>query len=378
MRGVSARVSHAELAPLRLRGPGGASPHPTLLRRATFSRKREKEGSRPLPKAEAVPSSLALCAVALLVEACAGYPDPLFARIGHPVTWMGAAIAALDARLNRDEEAAATRRAKGALAIGLVVLAVAAGAAAAQVALLPLPRPAALLAAGVVASACLAQRSLDAHVRVVAEALETQGLPAARAAVGRIVGRDTAALDETGVARATIESLAENFADGIVAPAFWLAVAGLPGGFAYKAINTADSMIGHRTPRHAAFGFAAAKLDDLVNWPAARLAALWLVLAAALVPGASARAAWRIARRDSRGHASPNAGWPEAAMAGALGITLGGARVYAGRTVEDATIGDGAAPADAAAIRRALRVYRLACGLQIAAVAAASLVPFAR
>ena len=205
------------------------------------------------------------------------------------------------------------------------------------------------------------------HVRAVAEALETRGLEAGRTAVAQIVGRDTAALDEAAIARAAIESLAENFADGVVAPAFWLAFGGLPGGIGYKAVNTADSMIGHLTPRHAAFGFAAAKLDDLVNWPAARLAALWLVAAAALLPGASAGGAWRIMRRDARGHASPNAGWPEAAMAGALGLSLGGPRVYAGRVVADATIGDGTPAADAAAIRRALALYRLACGLEITA-----------
>jgi len=321
-----------------------------------------------------VRTSLAICAAALLIEAWLGYPDGLFRRIGHPVTWIGAAIAALDRRLNRDDEPDGRRRAKGAVAIGGLVLAVAVGAAIVETAIFVLPRGIAMLVAGALASGCLAQRSLDTHVRAVADALETQGLASARAAVGLIVGRDTVALDEAGVARAAIESLAENFADGVVAPAVWLALAGLPGAFAYKAINTADSMIGHRTPRHGAFGFAAAKLDDAVNWPAARLAALWLALAAALRPDASGRGAWRIMRRDSRGHASPNAGWPEAAMAGALGITLGGPRVYAGQRVEDATIGDGTASADAATIRRALAVYRLACAIEIAAVVLATLV----
>ena len=313
-------------------------------------------------------TSLAICAAALLIEAWLGYPDGLFRRIGHPVTWIGAAISALDLRLNRDDEPAARRRAKGAIAVAALILAVGAAAALVEPAIFVLPRGIAILLAGAFASTCLAQRSLDAHVRAVADALEADELASARAAVGLIVGRDTDALDEPGIARAAIESLAENFADGVVAPAVWLALAGLPGAFAYKAINTADSMIGHRSPRHDAFGFFAAKLDDAVNWPAARLAALSLVLAAALRPDASGRDAWRVMRRDARGHASPNAGWPEAAMAGALGITLGGSRLYAGRRVNDATIGDGIATANGATIRRAVAVYRLACAIEIAAV----------
>jgi adenosylcobinamide-phosphate synthase len=172
-------------------------------------------------------------------------------------------------------------------------------------------------------------------------------------------------LDEAGVARAAIESLAENFSDGVVAPAFWLALGGLPGGVCYKAINTADSMIGHRTKRHAAFGFAAAKLDDLVNFVPARISALLGVVAAFFMRGASPRAAWRIVRRDARGHASPNAGWPEAALAGALGVRLGGPRAYAGVTVGDAWIGAGKEPLRQD-IRRALRLYRWACGIHLA------------
>ena len=271
-------------------------------------------------------------------------------------------------RLNRDGDSAARRRIAGGLALGLLLLA-AGGVGAAIQALAQglVARPAAVLLLGLLASPCLAQRSLFTHVEAVRRALAVGSLPAARHAVGMIVGRDTARLDEAGIARAAIESLAENFSDGIVAPALYLAMAGLPGGLLYKAINTADSMIGHRTPRHAAFGFAAAKLDDAVNWPAARLAALLVVLAAALTPGAAPGNAWRIMRRDARGHPSPNAGWPEAAMAGALAIRLGGPRTYAGTIVEDAEMGDGAV-ADGAAIGRALRIYRAACGLNAAAI----------
>jgi adenosylcobinamide-phosphate synthase len=191
--------------------------------------------------------------------------------------------------------------------------------------------------------------------------------------VAHIVGRDPHALDEAGVARAAIESLAENFSDGVVAPAFWLAAAGLPGGAAYKAINTADSMIGHRTARHDAFGWAAARLDDLVNLPASRLSALLLVAAAAASPGASAAKAWRAVIRDAPRHRSPNAGYPEAAMAGALGLALAGPRVYGGVRVEDAVMGDGRRDATAADIRAALRLYRRADAMLIALVAVAAL-----
>ncbi|MGO8847042.1 MAG: cobalamin biosynthesis protein, partial [Methylocella sp.] len=166
---------------------------------------------------------------------------------------------------------------------------------------------------------------------------------------------------------------AENFSDGVVAPAFWLAYGGLSGGFCYKAVNTADSMIGHRTQRHAAFGFAAAKIDDLANFLPARLSALLIVIAAFLVPGASPRAAWRSVRRDARGHASPNGGWPEAAFAGALGVRLGGPRTYAGVTVEDAWIGLGKAPFRQD-IRRALRLYRWVCGVHFAGLTLMALV----
>jgi adenosylcobinamide-phosphate synthase len=167
------------------------------------------------------------------------------------------------------------------------------------------------------------------------------------------------------VCRAAIESLAENFSDGVVAPLFWMVVAGLPGGIAYKAVNTADSMIGHRTERYESFGWASARFDDLVNLPASRLSALWLVLAAGLLglsPGRALATVWR----DAGHHRSPNAGWPEAAMAGALGVRLSGPRVYDGVPVEERWVGEGRSDLGAADIRQALKLYRTACGLQIA------------
>src|SRR5438445_759899 len=182
-----------------------------------------------------------------------------------------------------------------------------------------------------------------------------------RVAVSRIVGRDPEALDRAAVCRAAIESLAENFSDGIVAPAFWIGVGGLAGGAAYKAANTADSMIGHRTPRHEAFGWAAARFDDWINLPASRLTALLIVMAAFLVRGADPRNAWHAVWRDAKKHRSPNAGWPEAAMAGALGLALAGPRSYGGVLVEDVFMGEGGRrDADSIDIRRALKLYRVA------------------
>ncbi len=307
--------------------------------------------------------SVLLAFLALLAEAAVGYPDRLFRAVGHPVTWIGRLIAALDRALNDPAQSPARRKAGGVVALAVIVAA--SGVPAWAVATL-LGSGAGLATTALLASSLLAQRSLSQHVGAVAGALETGGLDAGRKAVSRIVGRDPETLDEAAVCRAAIESLSENFSDGVVAPAFWLAVAGLPGAAVYKAVNTADSMIGHRTPRHRAFGWAAARLDDLVNLPASRLTALLIVAACPLVRGASARNAWRAVRRDARHHRSPNAGWPEAAMAGALGLALAGPRSYGGVVVDDVFMGEGgrraATPAD---IRRALALYRMADALLI-------------
>jgi adenosylcobinamide-phosphate synthase len=303
-------------------------------------------------------SNVELALAAFLVEAAVGYPAMVYRAIGHPVTWIGALLTALDKRLNSPLRTEAIRR-----ALGVLTVAVTLGAAAATAYALTRTLSFGLFGAAVlvlVATSLLAQRSLYDHVRTVADALERNGLDAGRAAVAKIVGRDPAALDEAGVARAAIESLAENFSDGVVAPAFWLALAGLPGAAVYKAANTADSMIGHRTERYAAFGWAAARFDDVVNLPASRLAALLLILAAVatgMSPISAARAVWHDASR----HRSPNAGWPEAAMAGALGLSLAGPRVYAGVRVDDVFMGNGRRDATAADIRRALLLYRVAC-----------------
>ncbi|MDB5416246.1 MAG: cobalamin biosynthesis protein CobD [Rubritepida sp.] len=297
--------------------------------------------------------------LALLLEAAFGYPDRLVRAIGHPVIWIGRLISALDRVLNRGSFGA--RRGGGVLAAAFLVLV--AGGTGAGLAMLP-----SVVLVALLASSLLAQRSLHDHVARVAAALETGGLEAGREAVSHIVGRDPQSLDEAGISRAAIESLAENFSDGVVAPAFWIGVGGLAGGAAYKAVNTADSMIGHRSEKYLAFGWASARLDDLLNLPASRLSALLIVIAAALLPGVDPRGAWRAVWRDARRHRSPNAGWPEAAMAGALGLALAGPRSYGGVMVEDGFMGDGRRDAGAADIRRALRLFIVADGLGVGLV----------
>lgn len=311
--------------------------------------------------------SIVLTLLALLIEATVGYPQAVVRAIGHPVMWIGHLIGWLDRTLNKESDTAAHRRAMGFVALACIVGVPGILAYVIQVKLLLLPLGYVFVAA--LASTLIAQRSLHEHVWRVADALEKEGLEGGRKAVSQIVGRDPDALDEAGVSRAAIESLAENFSDGVVAPTFWLAVGGLPGGVIYKAINTADSMIGHRTPRHGDFGFAAAKLDDLVNLPASRLSALLIVGAAAITKNASASGAWAAVWRDAGKHRSPNAGYPEAAMAGALGLALAGPRVYGGVLVDDATMGDGRREANAKDVRAALDLYMKADAILIALLA---------
>jgi adenosylcobinamide-phosphate synthase len=313
--------------------------------------------------------SLPLALAALCLEALIGYPPPLYRAIGHPVTWMGAWLARLEERLNRPGLRFEARRALGAIALAVYLAPVALISVAATRALAPLGAPGFAVLA-LLAASLPAQRSLAAHVLAVADGLD-KSLDEGRCAVALIVGRNPRVLDEAGVARAAIESLAENFSDGVVAPILWIGLGGLTGGALYKAVNTADSMIGHRSDRYGAFGWAAARLDDLINLPASRLAALWIAIAAALTPGASARDAVRAVWRDAATHRSPNAGWPEAAMAGALGLKLAGPRVYGETLVEDAFMGEGRREANAADIRRALRLYWLASLIQGFALAAA-------
>jgi adenosylcobinamide-phosphate synthase len=306
--------------------------------------------------------------VALAVDAVVGDPDWLWRRLAHPVAAFGAAIGWLDRRFNRLDLDERIRRRRGVMAAAAVLLG---GAAIGLAISWPLSElPYGFVIEGAIASTLIAQKSLYLHVRAVQDAFAAGGLGAARHAVSMIVGRDPRKLDEAGVSRAAIESAAENFSDGIVAPAFWLLLLGLPGLVAYKAINTADSMIGHKSERHRAFGWAAARLDDLVNLPASRLSGLVVTLAAA-VTGRPARAALQAMRDDARLHASPNAGWPETAFGGALGLALGGPRVYSGVAVDDPWMNRGgrkdAGPDD---IGEALKLFWASCAVSAGLIAA--------
>lgn len=306
----------------------------------------------------------ALAFLSLLIERLVGYPDWLFRRIGHPVTWIGSLIALLDKKWNREQGSFSNREAKGVLALVVFLGVTVSIALALQNVLLVLPLG--LLLVAIVGASLPAQKSLEQHVEAVATALESEGLEGGRRAVSMIVGRDPDQLDEAAVCRAAIESLAENFSDGIVAPSFWLGLLGLPGGAGYKAINTADSMIGHRTPRHEAFGWASARLDDLVNLPASRLTACLFILAAVFVKGASPQGALRAVARDAKHHRSPNAGWPESALAGALGFALAGPRSYGGQMIQARFMGEGGRRnLTAVDIRQALKLARVADALLI-------------
>jgi adenosylcobinamide-phosphate synthase len=309
---------------------------------------------------------------ALVVEALVGYPDAVFRTIGHPVTWIGALIGWLDRHFNRPELRYEARRFAGVVALSiLITVAVACGYAIERLAgAHSLGVPIVVLAA----STLFASRSLYTHVHDVSVAVAAGGLIEGRKAVARIVGRDPETLDEAGVCRAAIESLAENASDGVVAPVIWFLIAGLPGLVAYKAINTADSMIGHRSEKYEAFGWAAARLDDLVNLPASRLTGVLFALAAGLLPGGHPKGAVEAMLRDASGHRSPNAGWPESAMAGALGLQLNGPRSYGGVMTNDAYMGNGRRDASARDVRRALTLSTIAWALMLSSIAGAWLI----
>ena len=290
---------------------------------------------------------------ALALDAAIGWPAALYRRVGHPVGLFARIIAGCEARWNRAEYGFAKRRALGVLTLFLLLLVAGGLGLAVQQLLLATFGSWGWVGVAILAWPALAQRSLFDHVRAVGERIIAGDLGGARAAVAMIVGRDTAALDEAGVTRAAIESLAESFCDGVVAPLFWLLLLGLPGIWAYKAVNTADSLIGHREDRWRAFGWAAARFDDLLNWIPARLSGVLICLAGG--------GGWRIMRRDARLHASPNAGWPEAAMAGALGLRLAGPIAYDGVMHDKPWIGDGTNAAGGENLDRALAVYVRAC-----------------
>lgn len=313
----------------------------------------------------------ATAALAVILERMTGYPEMLQRSIRHPVEWMGWLIGLLEEMFNRPDDDPGVNRLRGVLAL-LILLAITLLASlgfAWTVRALPFGW---VIEAGL-AVPFLAQRSLRDHVSDVVRALDNS-LDQGRIAVSRIVGRDPRQLDSSGVSRAALESLAENTSDGIVAPACWLVLFGLPGIALYKAINTADSMIGHRTPRHETFGWAAARLDDLVNWPFSRLTGLLFAGAAWFANRGKAKLALQAMQRDARRHVSPNAGWPEAALAGALGIGLGGPRRKDGAMIDLAWMGDGREALDTDDVRAGLRLYGRALSLLAALFVCAALV----
>jgi adenosylcobinamide-phosphate synthase len=293
-----------------------------------------------------------LLLAALAMESCVGYPQAVYRRIGHPVVWMGRAIDGLERRWNGSDRSDVARRCLGILTVAVVAGGAALAGYVLQSGLNRVQFGSVLVV--LIATTGLAQHSLFTHVRDVLQFLLRDDLPGARAAVAKIVGRDTSLLSESGVAGAALESLAESFNDGVVAPAFWLFIGGLPGLFAYKALNTADSLIGHREPRWRMFGWAAARADDWANLVPARLAGALLA--------AAGRGGMSVMWRDAPKHASPNAGWPEAAMAGALRVRLGGPAAYGGVLHERPVFGEGQAPVTED-LKRGLRLYVVACGM---------------
>ena len=295
----------------------------------------------------------AVMAIALMIDAVFGWPDWLYRRIGHPVGWLGRAINWFDQSLNSSDVSPFRRRALGCLSALVVIL-----GAATIVWILTLPLSNS--AAGITLQAILvwpliATRSLHEHVRAVATPLIKGDLPAARGAVSMIVGRDPTQLDEAGVSRATLESLAENSSDGVVAPVFWGAIFGVPGIAAYKAINTLDSMIGHKTERHLDFGWAAARIDDLANLIPARLTGVLICAVSS-----RRRASFATMRRDAGHHRSPNAGWPEAAMAGALQVRLSGPRIYENSVADEPWLNHSAPDPTPMNITDGLAIFRRA------------------
>ena len=293
-------------------------------------------------------------ALALLVERLFGYPKPLYDKIGHPIEWIGTILAKLEALLYDPEAEPIQARLRGLAALAALLLIVA----------IPAVLVASFLSAfkfgwiieALLATALIAQHSLHEHVSAVGKGLDTS-LSEGRKAVAKIVGRDPAALDESGVVKGALESLAENTSDGIVAPVLWYALLGLPGIVAYKAINTADSMIGHKSERYIFFGWAAARLDDLINLPAARLTGLLFAAAAAWNDSERGKIALQIMWRDAPKHQSPNAGWPESALAASLGVKFGGPRSYEGTRVDLPWMGEGREVLNRDDIRKGLRLY---------------------
>jgi len=317
---------------------------------------------------------LVLLLLALVLDAAVGGMGIVFKLLPHPVVLLGGLISWLDHKLNRPQRSQMDRAIRGAIAVIFIITLV--GGLGLGVQWITLNHDFGWIIELFFLISLLAQRELYQAVRRVALALDNDGIESARTAVSHIVGRDPAYLDQHGVARASIESLAENFSDGVVAPVFWYVLFGMPGLFIYKATNTLDSMIGYRNDKYAAFGFTAAKLDDVLNLIPARLAGLIISLSATVSPKANPLRAFKTMWSDAHKHKSPNAGWPEGAMAGALGLSLAGPRKYAAHTQDDPWIGQGTAKATAADVDRSLYLYIVACLVNVLIVGVISMYRF--
>lgn len=318
---------------------------------------------------------LILLVMALVLEAYVGDMRFVFSRIRHPVVVIGGLVGALDRKLNREKRSQMDRAVRGLIMVVIVI--VLCGAVGWAIAWLSLNHTFGWFLETVLLVTLVAQRGLYDSVRAVAVAMHGSGLESGREAVSHIVGRDPRQLDEHGVARAAIESLAENFSDAVVAPVFWYVLFGFPGLLVYKAVNTMDSMVGHRNETYRAFGMAAARMDDILNLIPARLSGLFLVLAAAFVPKANPARALKVMMLDASKHRSPNAGWPEGAMAGAFNLSLAGPRRYSHGVVDDPWINrNGRARAGVEDIRRALFLYAVGCLINGLIVAALMIIRF--
>lgn len=315
-----------------------------------------------------------LLILALVLDAALGGMGPVFKILPHPVVLIGRAIDWFDRKLNRAHRGQMDRALRGALTVmAMVVLTGGIGWA---VQWLTFHHDFGWIVELFLLIALLAQRELYTAVRRVYLALNREGVESGRTAVSQIVGRDPSKLDEPGVCRAAIESLAENFSDGVVAPVFWYVLFGFPGLLVYKTVNTLDSMIGYKNDKYRAFGFTAAKLDDVLNLVPARLAGLIFTIAAAFAPHGKPFKAFGVMWRDASKHNSPNAGWPESAMAGALDLKLAGPRIYPHHTADAPWMGNGTPNATAQDIDRALYLYMVACLVNALIVAVVALFRF--
>ena len=312
-------------------------------------------------------SPLLILLIALVLEAYIGEASYIFRFITHPVELIGSVISLLDRKLNRKKRSNTDRTIRGLISLLIIIsLSLIMGYI---ISWLSLNHPWGWVIELILTTTLLAQRALYNAVQRVAISLQRNSTDTSRKTVSHIVGRDTSKLDNYGVARAAIESLAENFSDGVIAPVFWYILFGFPGLLIYKAVNTMDSMIGYRTIQYKAFGYFAARFDDAMNIIPARLSAFFLILASIFVPTANPIRALKIVLRDATKHQSPNAGWPESAMAGALNLTLAGPRHVKGNVLEAPWIGEGSAKVTHLDIKRSLYLYTVACLINAGSVA---------